>query len=109
MGLDFGPESVDGWLAGHVAEELGIASDVEIDPAAHELRLNGQVVQLTPLEFGVVACLQRHDGRAVSRATLLDEVWGYRHGRRQQRRRRKSSDAFVTSSAIAGRPRNDPR
>ena len=87
VGLDFGPESVDGWLAALVAEELGIASDVEIDPEAHELRLNGEVVQLTPLEFGVVACLQRHDGRAVSRATLLDEVWGYRNGRWQQRRR----------------------
>ena len=78
VGLDFGPDSVDGWLAALVADELGIASDVELDTDAHELRLNGKVVQLTRLEFGVVACLQRHEGRAVSRATLLDEVWGYR-------------------------------
>ena len=78
VGLDFGPESVDGWLAGLVAAELGIASDVDIDPDAREIRLNGHTVQLTPLEFGVLRCLQRHEGRPVTRATLLDEVWGYR-------------------------------
>ena len=77
VGLDFGPESVDGWLAGLVADELGIASDVRVDPDAHEVRVNGQTIQLTRLEFGVLECLQRHEGRAVSRATLLDEVWGY--------------------------------
>jgi hypothetical protein len=77
VGLDFGPESVDGWLAGLVADELGIGSDMQIDADALEVRLNGHTVQLTPLEFGVLACLQRHEGRAVSRATLLDEVWGY--------------------------------
>lgn len=77
VGLDFGPESVDGWLAGLVAAELGITSEVDADPEARELRLNGHTVQLTPLEYGVLACLQRHEGRAVTRATLLDEVWGY--------------------------------
>ena len=78
VGLDFGPESVDGWLAGLVAAELGIAAEVVVDPEAREVRLNGHTVQLTPLEFGVLDCLQRHEGRPVTRATLLDEVWGYR-------------------------------
>lgn len=78
VGLDFGPESVDGWLAGLVAAELGIAAEVVVDAAAREIRLDGQTIQLTPLEFGVLECLQRHEGRPVTRATLLDEVWGYR-------------------------------
>lgn len=77
VGLDFGPGSVDGWLAGLVADELGIGSDVVIDAEARELRLDGRAVRLTPLEFGLLACLQRHQGRTVSRAALLDEVWGY--------------------------------
>lgn len=78
VGLDFGPESVDGWLAGLVAAELGIAAEVVVDAGARELQLGGHTVQLTPLEFGVLDCLQRNEGRAVTRATLLDEVWGYR-------------------------------
>jgi hypothetical protein len=76
--LDFGPESVDGWLAGLVADELGIAPDVVVDPSAREIKLNGRQIQLTPLEFGVLNSLQQREGRTVTRATLLEEVWGYR-------------------------------
>jgi hypothetical protein len=75
--LDFGPGSVDGWLAGLVAAELGLDPNVAVDEEGREVRINGVTVQLTPLEFGVLRCLQEHEGRAVSRATLLDAVWGY--------------------------------
>ncbi len=78
VGLDFGPESVDGWLAGLVADELGLAAGVVVDAGARELNLNGRRVQLTPLEFGVLSCLQEHEGRTVTRVQLLDAVWGYR-------------------------------
>jgi DNA-binding response OmpR family regulator len=50
---------------------------VAVDEEGREVRINGVTVQLTPLEFGVLRCLQEHEGRAVSRATLLDAVWGY--------------------------------
>ncbi|MGH2455719.1 MAG: winged helix-turn-helix domain-containing protein [Candidatus Limnocylindria bacterium] len=75
--LDFGPASVDGWLAGLVAAELGLAPDVVIDSDAREVQLAGRRLQLTRLEFGVISCLQQHEGRAVSRASLLEQVWGY--------------------------------
>ena len=76
--LDFGPQSVDGWLAGLVAAEIGIGADMVVDPAGRELKINGRQVLLTPLEFGVLNALRQREGRTVSRATLLDEVWGYR-------------------------------
>jgi hypothetical protein len=75
--LDFGPDSVDGWLAGLVAAELGLEPDVAVDSEGREVRIKGVTVQLTPLEFGVLRCLEEHEGRAVSRATLLEAVWGY--------------------------------
>lgn len=74
--LDFGPASVDGWLAELVAEELGLEDDVVVDDEAGELRLNGQRIGLTPLELGVVDLLRRQEGRVVSRRVLLQEVWG---------------------------------
>ena len=77
--LDFGPASVDGWLAGLVAAELGLGPDVVVDEAAREVQIAGKRLQLTGLEFGVLSSLQDHEGRAVSRATLLEEVWGYRN------------------------------
>lgn len=78
VGLDFGPDSVDGWLAGLVADELGLGPALEIDDAAREVRLDGRIVHLTELELGVLKCLQQRADRAVTRATILEEVWGYR-------------------------------
>jgi hypothetical protein len=78
VALDFGPDSVDGWLAGLVADELGLAPAMAVDEAGREVKLNGSSVQLTELELGVLQCLQKREGRAVTRATILEEVWGYR-------------------------------
>lgn len=75
--LDFGPGSVDGWLAGLVGAELGVGRDPVLDEDARELVFDGQKVALTPLEFGVLKCLDEQAGKAVSRAALLQEVWGY--------------------------------
>jgi hypothetical protein len=52
--LDFGPASVDGWLAGLVAAELGVEEGGILDIDARQLVLNGQRAMLTPLEFGVI-------------------------------------------------------
>jgi hypothetical protein len=74
--LDFGPASVDGWLTGLVAAELGLQADVVIDADSHEAYLDGTRVGLTDLESRLLASLQQRRGKAVSRVTLLDEVWG---------------------------------
>lgn len=77
VALDFGPGSVDGWLAGLVAVELGLDPDVGVDQVGREVSVNGKAVQLTWLEFGVLRCLQEHEGKTVSRATILEAAWGY--------------------------------
>jgi hypothetical protein len=73
--LDFGPSSVDGWLARLVAAELGVEENGLLDSAARELVLDGRRVSLTRLEFGVMEFLQRHAGQAVPRSALLENVW----------------------------------
>jgi len=73
--LDFGPASVDGWLAALAAAELGVARSSLLDVEARELVLDGRRVGLTPLEFGVMHFLSRRDGKVVSRSDLLKEVW----------------------------------
>jgi hypothetical protein len=79
--LDMGPGSVEAWLARVVADELGIPeSEREItvfDPDAQELVLPSGRVGLTPLEHGVMSALHERAGRPVSRAELLERVWGY--------------------------------
>jgi hypothetical protein len=73
--LDFGPSSVDGWLARLVAAELGVEENGFLDCAARELVLKGGRVSLSKLEFGVIEYLQRHVGEAVPRIALLENVW----------------------------------
>jgi DNA-binding winged helix-turn-helix (wHTH) protein len=73
--LDFGPSSVDGWLARLVAAELGVDDNGLLDCAARELVLAGGRVGLSKLEFGVMEYLERHAGEAVPRIALLENVW----------------------------------
>jgi hypothetical protein len=75
VALDFGPGSVDGWLADLVGAELGVDDEAIPDEAARELLVRGQPVALTPLEYGVFSHLRECEGRVVSRRDLLREVW----------------------------------
>lgn len=74
--LDFGPGSVDGWLAELVGAELGVGDEPSPDETARELSVHGERVALTPLEFGLFNHLRQCEGKAVSRTDLLREVWG---------------------------------
>lgn len=49
---------------------------LRLDPALHNATLNGQDLDLTPTEFGLLHLLLRNPGRAFSRSYLLDTVWG---------------------------------
>jgi hypothetical protein len=77
--LDFGPSSVDGWLGGLVAKELGGNGAELLDVEARELVIEGQRVPLTPLEFSVMSYLHEHEDSAVSRESLLRDVWGHKY------------------------------
>ncbi len=74
---DFGPSSIDGWLARLVAAELQIEDDSILDLAQHQLVLDGRRVDLTKLEFDVISYLQQRQGHVVERSALLRDVWGY--------------------------------
>lgn len=74
--LDFGPASVDGWLAELAADELGVQDAIALEPQAGELLLDGQRIAFTPLEFAVMSHLHAKRGKVVSRVTVLRDVWG---------------------------------
>lgn len=50
-----------------------------IDPLPREVRLRGELVDLTPREFDLLYWFARHPGEVFSRLALLDQVWGYQH------------------------------
>lgn len=53
---------------------------LRIDFARHEVTREGELVKLTPLEFKLLACLARHEGKVLTHRQLLKEVWGPSHG-----------------------------
>jgi DNA-binding response OmpR family regulator len=55
------------------------AADLTLDCATYEVRRGGQRVELTPREFSLLRFLMQRPGRAHSRTTLEEQVWGYQH------------------------------
>ncbi len=54
------------------AESLG----VRVDRARHEVRVDGDLVELPPKEFDLLAYLVENAGLVLTRDQLIDEVWG---------------------------------
>ena len=63
--------------AGKLEERELRAGDVVLDEDAHEVRVAGDPVHLTPTEFKLLRLLLANVGRVVSRAQILDHVWEY--------------------------------
>ena len=56
--------------------ELYRFGNVEVDFTRGEVRCGGQIADMTPIEFRLLAALIRLRGRVLTREQLLDEVWG---------------------------------
>jgi two-component system OmpR family response regulator len=56
-----------------VAHTVG---DIVVDPARKEVTVSGTAVDLTPREFALLEALARRSPEVLSKADLLDEVWG---------------------------------
>jgi DNA-binding response OmpR family regulator len=60
--------------------------DVEVDFGRAEVRRAGKRLNLTPLEFKIMAVFVRSRGRILTRQQLLDQAWG--------------KDVFITERAV---------
>jgi len=59
----------------HEVEDFG---GFRIDRAARRVEAHGTEVRLAPKEFDLLSLLLLHSGRVLSRATIINEVWGSR-------------------------------
>lgn len=51
--------------------------DLVIDTLRHEVRRAGQPLHLKPREYDLLLFLARHRGKVLSRALILERVWGW--------------------------------
>jgi two-component system response regulator RegX3 len=61
---------------GGPAPEILEVGDVRMDPQRHEVTVAGRPVALPLKEFGILETLLANAGQVVTRANLLERVWG---------------------------------
>ncbi len=58
-----------------LASRMQVA-DLSLELSGHRVRRAGKPIALTPREFALLAYLMRNEGSAVSRAMIVERVWG---------------------------------
>ena len=48
---------------------------LQLDPATHEVRTAGALIQVTPREYAILEVLMRRAGKVVTRHNLAEQVW----------------------------------
>jgi two-component system response regulator VicR len=54
-----------------------VVADLVLDQATGQARRGEEVIGLTPLEFRLLSYLARHRGQALTRAQIVETVWGF--------------------------------
>ena len=56
-----------------------IVNDLELDLDKFEVKIRGEIIDLTVREFEVIKFLASQPGQVITRETLLEKVWGYEY------------------------------
>jgi len=54
-----------------------VVNDLVLEQATGQVRRGDEVIALTPIEFRLLMYLARHRGQALSRAQIVEAVWGF--------------------------------
>jgi DNA-binding response OmpR family regulator len=54
-----------------------VVHDLVLEQATGQARRGDEVIALTPIEFRLLSYLARHHGQALSRAQIVEAVWGH--------------------------------
>ena len=54
-----------------------VVNDLVLEQATGQVRRGDEILNLTPIEFRLLMYLARHRGQALSRAQIVEAVWGF--------------------------------
>ena len=63
--------------AGRLTSRITQVGRLIVDEAAHRAIVGNRIIDLGPTDFALLATLARHAGQVLSKARLLELVWGY--------------------------------
>ncbi len=103
-----------------IGEETLVVGDLALDGAKRSVRVGGEPVQATYVEFEILATMLREPGRVFTREALLERVWGdsdyrdprtidvhIRHLREKLERDPKEPEYLFTVRGVGYRFRDD--
>ena len=61
----------------NVKDDVYTYKGLEINYRAHTVKINNNIVKLTPKEYELLLFFVKNDGLALSREQLLSSIWGY--------------------------------
>lgn len=67
-----------------VGDDVLRVADLELDEVRWTVRRGGTPLELSPTEFRLLAYMMRNAGRVLTRAQLLENVWGWDHSGNSQ-------------------------
>lgn len=93
------------------AAPIIVVGALEVDVPSHAVRIGGQEVKMSPIEFSLLRVLAQHAGRIVTHRTILREVWGPKSEEQSQylrvhftHIRRKLKEAGLGSPSVVNEP-----
>jgi len=102
----------EGTPAASRREGLLVVGGVQVDTESRRVRIEEEEIQLTMTEFNLLALLAANAGRVLTRAQLLEKVWGYLadvdyhsvvpHMQRLRRKLNSKETARVALEAVPG-------
>ena len=66
-----------GRAAGNAEPKTFHLADLVLDLETHEVKRGGSLIELTPKEFALLEYFLSRQGKVLSRARILEQVWGY--------------------------------
>ncbi len=69
------------WAESPTPTETLTYGPVVLDPQRRQVTVDGKPVELTPIEFNLLAYLMSHAGQVLSHQDILQHVWGPEYGR----------------------------
>ena len=65
--------------AGRAEDAVFAVGELQVDQGRRQVRLAGQEVHLTPIEYRLLTTMVRHAGKVLTHRQLLRDVWGPDH------------------------------
>ena len=68
------------WSEPASPEERLVRGEIEVDVERHQVKVRGEVIDLTPTEFNLLLYLMKNAGKTLHHRAILQNVWGTEYG-----------------------------